>query len=137
MNKVFVNGTFDLLHTGHLDLLKFAKSLGSHLHVALDTDRRIRAKKGLDRPVNNELVRYRIMSDIKYVDSVSLFDSDDDLIDTVKNYEPNVMVVGSDWIGKPIIGSQYSKSVVYFDRVNNESTTATIERYVNRRFMRR
>ena len=137
MTKVFVNGSFDILHIGHLDLLKFAKSLGNHLLVALDSDSRIREKKGQDRPFNREHVRLRIMSDIKYVDSVALFDTDEELVTTIKNYEPNIMVVGSDWVGKPIIGSRYSKSVMYFDRINNESTTATIERYVNRRFMHR
>jgi rfaE bifunctional protein nucleotidyltransferase chain/domain len=137
MTKVFVNGSFDLLHTGHLDLLKYAKSLGNILHVALDSDSRVREKKGVDRPINNEYVRSRIMSDIKYVDSVSIFNTDEELIETVKHYSPDIMVVGSDWIGKNIIGSQYSKCVVFFNRVNNESTTATIENYINRRHLHR
>jgi len=137
MIKVFVNGSFDLLHTGHLDLLKYAKSLGNSLHVAIDSDSRVREKKGTDRPVNNEHVRSRIMSEIKYVDSVSIFSTDQELIETVKQYSPDIMVVGSDWNGKNIIGSQHSKRVAYFTRVNNESTTATIESYINRRHMHR
>lgn len=137
MTKVFVNGSFDLLHTGHLDLLKFAKSFGTHLHVALDSDRRISEKKGADRPINNVFNRTQLMSSIRYVDSVSVFDTDQELEETIKNYSPDIMVVGTDWKDKPVIGSQYSKSVLFFDRINNESTTATIERYVNRRHLYR
>ena len=77
------------------------------------------------------------MSNIRYVDSVSVFDTDQELEETIKNYSPDIMVVGSDWKDKTVIGSQYSKSVLFFDRINNESTTATIERYVNRRHLYR
>ena len=137
MVKVFVNGSFDLLHIGHLDLLKYSKSLGNHLHVALDSDRRISEKKGSDRPINNVINRTQLMSSIRYVDSVSIFDTDKELEETIKNYSPDIMVVGSDWKDKIVIGSQYSKSVLFFDRINNESTTATIENYVNRRHLYR
>lgn len=137
MTKVFVNGSFDLLHIGHLDLLKFAKSFGTYLHVALDSDRRISEKKGADRPINNVFNRTQLMSSIRYVDSVSVFDTDQELEETIKNYSPDIMIVGSDWKDKTVIGSQYSKSVLFFDRMNNESTTATIERYVNRRHLYR
>jgi len=52
--KIFVNGTFDVLHPGHLDLLNYAKSLGDFLLVAIDSDQRVASKKGMDRPVNPE-----------------------------------------------------------------------------------
>jgi cytidyltransferase-like protein len=52
INKIFVNGSFDVLHTGHIDLLNYAKSKGDYLLVAIDSDRRIAEKKGLDRPFN-------------------------------------------------------------------------------------
>lgn len=131
--KVFVNGSFDVLHTGHLDLLNYAKSLGDFLHVAIDSDRRISEKKGHDRPFNNELNRRCLMENLKPVDKVSIFDSDSELINIIKEYQPDIMIVGSDWKDKPIIGLEFSKNILYFDRVNDESTTKTIQSFINRR----
>ena len=54
MRKVFVNGTFDLLHRGHLELLNFARSLGDKVYVGIDTDRRVSEKKGPSRPIYNQ-----------------------------------------------------------------------------------
>lgn len=135
--KVFVNGSFDVLHTGHLDLLNYAKSLGDFLHVAIDSDRRISEKKGAERPFNSQHNRKMLMENLKAVDKVSIFDSNDELINIVREYEPDVMLVGSDWQGKTIIGSQHAKSMIYFDRINDESTTKTIERYLDRRQLHR
>jgi D-beta-D-heptose 7-phosphate kinase/D-beta-D-heptose 1-phosphate adenosyltransferase len=135
--KVFVNGSFDILHTGHLDLLNYAKSLGDFLHVAIDSDRRISEKKGADRPFNNEINRVALLENLKAVDKVAVFDSDNELINIIKLYEPDIMIVGSDWKGKPIIGSQHTKQLVYYERVLDESTTKTIEGYINRRQMHR
>jgi rfaE bifunctional protein nucleotidyltransferase chain/domain len=131
--RIFVNGSFDLLHTGHLNLLYYAKSLGRHLHVAIDTDERIRKHKGSDRPLNPLHIRKAIMESLKPVDSVSVFGTDEELINTIKAYEPDIMVKGSDWEGKPIIGEQFCKQIVFYERVNNESTTKTIQDFIARR----
>jgi D-beta-D-heptose 7-phosphate kinase/D-beta-D-heptose 1-phosphate adenosyltransferase len=131
--KVFVNGSFDVLHIGHLDLLNYAKSLGDFLHVAIDSDRRISEKKGADRPFNSQNNRKALMENLKAVDQVSVFDSDQELINIVQEYEPHVMLVGSDWRGNPIIGSQYAKEIIYYERIIDESTTKTIEYYIDRR----
>lgn len=133
MKKIFINGSFDLIHTGHLDLINYARCLGDYLHVALDTDERIKSLKGNDRPVNNEKTRVAIMANFKAVNEVSVFGSDEDLINIIKNYQPDIMVKGSDWRGKTIIGSEYCKEIVFFERINDESTTKTIENFVNRR----
>lgn len=131
--KVFVNGSFDLLHTGHLDLLFYAKSLGSHLHVAIDTDERIAAHKGPDRPVNPLRIRKAIMESLKPVDSVSSFGSDEELINTIRAYSPDIMVKGSDWRGKKVIGQEYCGKVIFYERVNDESTTKIISDFIARR----
>jgi rfaE bifunctional protein nucleotidyltransferase chain/domain len=133
MVRVFVNGSFDLLHTGHIDLLFYAKSIGDHLHVAIDTDERIRAHKGLDRPVNPLRIRKTIMESLKPVDSVSVFGSDEELINTIRAYSPNIMVKGSDWRGKRVIGQKYCGKVIFYERVNDESTTKTIQDFIDRR----
>lgn len=137
MIKVFVNGTFDVLHIGHLELLNYAKSLGDILFVAIDSDDRVRQKKGQERPFNNELNRITLLKNLKPVDDVVVFHSDNALINIIKSYEPDIMIVGSDWKGKPIIGSQYAKQLIYYERTIDESTTKTIESYINRRQMYR
>jgi D-beta-D-heptose 7-phosphate kinase/D-beta-D-heptose 1-phosphate adenosyltransferase len=137
MTKVFVNGSFDLLHRGHLNLLNYAKGLGNRLLVAIDSDNRIKEKKGEDRPLNNEINRVALLENLKAVDEVAVFNSDIGLINIIKNYEPDIMIVGSDWKGKPIIGSQYAKQLIYYERTLDESTTKTIESYINRRQVHR
>jgi len=103
------------------------------LLVAIDSDRRIAEKKGLERPFNNETTRFVIMQNLKSVDEVVVFDSNEELENIIRTYHPDIMVVGSDWKGKNVIGANYSKEVDFFERTNNESTTNTIESFINRR----
>jgi rfaE bifunctional protein nucleotidyltransferase chain/domain len=131
--RIFVNGSFDLLHTGHLDMLFYAKSLGKHLHVSIDTDERIKYNKGRDRPVIPLHIRKAVMQSLKPVDSVSVFNTDEELVNTIKAYSPDIMVKGSDWQGKTIIGEEYCKQVVFYERVNGESTSNIIQDFIARR----
>jgi D-beta-D-heptose 7-phosphate kinase/D-beta-D-heptose 1-phosphate adenosyltransferase len=133
--KVFVNGTFDVLHIGHLELLNYAKQLGDILLIAIDSDRRVSEKKGADRPFNNIINRLALLENLKAVDMVEVFDSDTELENVIKEYQPDIMVVGSDWKDKKVIGSEYAKKLVFYDRIINESTTKTIESYINRRYL--
>jgi rfaE bifunctional protein nucleotidyltransferase chain/domain len=133
MKKVFVNGAFDVLHSGHLDLLDFASMLGGHLMVAIDTDRRIEYNKGTGRPFNSLSIRKHIMSMLKPVNSVKVFDTDEELIELIRQYQPDVMVKGSDWKGKTILGEEYCKEIVFYERTNGQSTTKAIEDFITRR----
>lgn len=133
MTRVFVNGSFDVLHTGHLDLLDFAGSLGSELLVAIDTDRRIEYNKGKDRPFNNLNTRKRLMSMLKPVTDVKVFDTDEELVGIIREYSPDIMVKGSDWRGGKILGEEYCKEIVFYERTNGESTTKTLEDFIARR----
>lgn len=133
MKYILANGAFDVLHTGHIELLNYAKSLGDYLLVALDTDERIREAKGKDRPVNNLHIRMTIMENLKAVDEVVEFGSDEELINIFKSYNPDIRVIGSDWKGKTVVGEKFCKKIVYFDRVNDESTTKTLDDYVEKR----
>lgn len=132
MKTIFVNGTFDLLHKGHLELLNYAKSLGDYLIVAIDSDRRIQEKKGSTRPIYNLEERSFFLYNLKSVDEVLSFDSDEELTTIVKNILPDIMIVGSDWKGKKVIGSEYSKELIFFDRIGDYATTKTIESIINR-----
>lgn len=132
MVKIFVNGTFDVLHPGHIALLNHAKSLGTHLMVAIDSDRRVRELKGPKRPVHNEDVRKLMLENLKAVDAVWVFDSDEELRNAIKTYGPAIMVKGSDYHGQPIIGQDLVPHIEFFERVNEYSSTNTIQSIVDR-----
>ena len=130
MKKVFVNGTFDILHTGHLALLNFAKSLGDTLTVGIDSDARVRMLKGNNRPVFTATERQNLLQNLKAVNEVFIFDTDDELINLVK--QSDIMVKGSDYRGKSVIGEKYSKQIIFFEKLNEYSTSSTIQNIINR-----
>ena len=128
---VFVNGTFDLLHPGHLHLLNYARSLGDYVCVGIDTDDRVREKKGSTRPIHNQDERKLFLESLKSVDEVRFFSNDSELEGLVKDLKPDIMIVGSDWKEKSVIGSYYSSRLLFFDRIEDYSTTKTIEKIKN------
>jgi D-beta-D-heptose 7-phosphate kinase/D-beta-D-heptose 1-phosphate adenosyltransferase len=132
MTKVIVNGTFDILHRGHLELLEYAMSCGSYLLVAIDTDRRIKELKGNDRPIINQYDRKFHLEMLKPVNEVVLFDSKEELIEIIQNYKPDIMVKGSDYKGRSVTGKTYVPEVIYYERLGEYSTTNIIERIANR-----
>jgi D-beta-D-heptose 7-phosphate kinase/D-beta-D-heptose 1-phosphate adenosyltransferase len=132
MTKVFVNGTFDVLHPGHVKLLEYAKAQGNHLLVAIDTDRRVCQLKGSGRPFFNQDERKFILESLRCVDSVQLFDSDQELEHIIQMYEPDLMVKGSDYIGKPIVGEEHVPQIEFFERINEYSSTQAIQHLAHR-----
>lgn len=132
MSKIIVNGTFDIVHRGHIELLNYAKSLGNQLLVCIDTDRRVKELKGESRPINNQWDRMFMLENLRAVDNVQFFDSAEELEEICKNYQPDIMVKGSDYKDKPIVGSQYCKEIKFVDLVNGYSTTNTIKNIINR-----
>jgi D-beta-D-heptose 7-phosphate kinase/D-beta-D-heptose 1-phosphate adenosyltransferase len=132
MKKIFVNGTFDVLHRGHLELLNYAKSLGDYLVVGIDTDDRVKEKKGPTRPINSDQERSFMLMNLKSVDEVRFFSTDKELEDLIKSVKPDIMVVGSDWKGKSVIGSYYSAELQFFDRIDEYSSTRIIQSIIDR-----
>lgn len=121
--KVFVNGTFDVLHYGHFKLLEAAAQLGNKLYVAIDTDERIKEKKGENRPFHNIIERKEMLESIKWVNKVFSFGSDEELITLIRAISPDVYVIGSDYKNKPIVGREYIKNIVFIPRIEKFSTT--------------
>jgi len=133
MKRVMVNGTFDIVHRGHIEMLNYAKSQGDYLLVAIDTDRRVKELKGDKRPINNQSDRLFMLENLQAVDGVRFFDSKEDLISIMEQYKPDVYVKGSDWKhDKGSTAEQYCKQVIYYDRVEPYSTTKTIQDITDR-----
>ena len=101
--KIFVNGTFDILHRGHIELLNYAKSLGDFLLVGIDTDDRVKEKKGPTRPIHSQEERKFFLENLKAVDEVRFFSNDKELEGLVKSFKPDIMIVGSDWKVNPLL----------------------------------
>ena len=125
--KVFVNGTFDILHRGHLELLNYAKSLGDVI-VGIDTDECVREKKGPTRPIHNQEERKFFLENLKSVDEVIFFSSEPEFERLIKSLEPDIIIVGSDWKEKSTIKSYYDGELIFFDRIEEYSTTKTIQK---------
>ena len=133
MTTVMVNGTFDVLHPGHVALLNTARSYGDHLIVAIDTDRRVKEIKGEQRPINNQNDRRIMLSSLKAVDIVEFFDSTEELVKLMERYQPDVYVKGSDWKhDTKSTAHTYAKKVIYFERIDEYSTTNTIQDIISR-----
>lgn len=128
--KVWVNGTFDVLHVGHIKLLEYASSLGD-LRVGIDSDKRVKELKGEDRPFNSTEDRKYFLQSLKYVKEVVVFDSRQELIDLVKEYEPDFMIIGDDYKDQIVYGSEYAKELVFFEKVPSYSTTKILSYYEN------
>lgn len=127
---VFTNGCFDLLHIGHLDLLKQARQLGDVLVIGLNSDVSIHALKGESRPICNEEDRTTLLTLIPDVDWIILFDDDEELLLLIKALCPDIMVKGEDYRGRPITGREFVESVggklVLISHQYNTSTTNII-----------
>tara|TARA_R110002020_G_scaffold329497_2_gene545307 strand:+ start:323 stop:718 length:396 start_codon:yes stop_codon:yes gene_type:complete len=124
---IWTNGCFDILHVGHIELFKYAKSLGTKLYVGIDSDEKVKLDKGDDRPFNKLSDRIKVLESIKYIDKVVSFSTPARLENLVKEYKPHVLIVGSDWRGKTVIGEQYAQHVRFFDRIDGYSTTNILE----------
>ena len=126
--KIWTSGCFDILHRGHIELFRYAKSLGNELILGIDTDEKVKLDKGKDRPINNLQDRMLMLQSIKYIDKVIPFDTTKELRDTIKWYMPNIIVMGTDWKGKEVIGEKYAEKLIFFERVGNYSTTNMIRK---------
>jgi len=96
LRVVFTNGCFDIVHPGHVDLLRRAKQLGDVLIVGLNSDDSVRRLKGLGRPVNPAAARAAVLGAVRWVDDVIIFD-DDVPIPLIRAIRPDIYVKGADY----------------------------------------
>tara|TARA_Y100000310_G_scaffold341616_1_gene441345 strand:- start:2736 stop:3143 length:408 start_codon:yes stop_codon:yes gene_type:complete len=129
---VFTNGCFDILHRGHIELFKYARSLGDKLIVGVDSDDKVQNDKGRTRPFNCLIDRMEILRSIKYIDEVKSFNVRQELEDLIKVVTPDILIVGSDWRNKEVIGSAFAGEVKFFERIEGYSTTNILESSLGR-----
>ncbi len=120
---VWTNGCFDILHRVHIELFKYAKSLGDYLVVGVDDDERVRASKGESRPINKLEDRMEMLQSIRYIDEVVSFDIDRELDTQILLSGASIIVVGSDYKNKKVIGQRHCTELKFFDRIGEYSTT--------------
>jgi D-beta-D-heptose 7-phosphate kinase/D-beta-D-heptose 1-phosphate adenosyltransferase len=114
-------------------MLNFARSQGTYLLVCIDSDRSVRELKGPTRPINNQEDRKFALDNLRCVDAVWIFDTQEELEHICKLYRPDLMVKGSDYRGRPITGAQYCEDIKYYPLVQNYSTSKIIENINNRK----
>ena len=106
---VFTNGCFDILHVGHVRYLKSAKALGGALIVGLNSDKSVKRIKGDKRPIVPERERAELLSSIRFVDYVVMFDEPDPY-NTIAAIKPDILVKGGDWSLENIVGRDIVES---------------------------
>lgn len=126
MKTIWVNGCFDVLHVGHVELLEYAKSLGDRLVVGIDHDDRVKDMKGPNRPFNSTTDRMRMLEALRCVDKVTFFRSDDHLRYCLERDGIDIMVVGDEYKDNEVIGSELVNEVKYFTKLDNYSTTSIL-----------
>jgi len=128
---VFTNGCFDLLHTGHIELIEKARERGDVLVVAINSDASVRRLKGRSRPILPEEERARILAALAAVDFVCVFPEDTPL-ETIRKLRPDVLVKGADWRETGIVGQDevegWGGEVVVMRLVEGRSTTGIVDR---------
>jgi D-beta-D-heptose 7-phosphate kinase / D-beta-D-heptose 1-phosphate adenosyltransferase len=125
----FTNGCFDLLHPGHISLLRQARAACDKLIVGLNSDASVRRLKGKSRPIQNEAARAAVLASLADVDQVVIFEEDTPL-NLIKAIHPTVLVKGADYTADQVVGSDlvtgWGGQVVLAKLVDGQSTTATI-----------
>jgi len=124
---VWTNGCYDVLHVGHIRMFNHCKKIAEErscsFFVGIDSDRRVKEMKGSNRPINSENDRAEFLLSIKGVDRVYIYDNTEELENIIRILTPDVMVIGDEYKTKTVVGSSYSKSIVFFPKIVGYSTS--------------
>lgn len=123
--QIFTNGCFDVLHKGHVELLKFCKSLG-YVTVGLNSDVSVAGLKGAGRPINSEEDRKFILQSLRYVDQVIIFNESTPLL-LIQDLKPDIVVKGGDYTKADVVGNGIAE-IIIFNTIKGYSTTDTLNK---------
>jgi len=123
---IWTNGCFDIIHAGHIELFRYAKSQGDTLFVGIDSDERVRSLKGESRPINSQADRKSVLEAIRYIDKVFIFDSVSEMEKILTNNNVDLIVIGDEYKGRPITGEGICE-VCFFEKIPGKSTTSIID----------
>ena len=129
MRSIFTNGCFDIVHRGHIELLKYCKSLGYAI-VGLNSDQSVKRLKGETRPINSQEDRMELLLSLRFVDEVVIF-ADDTPLNLIKNIKPDIIVKGGDYKKEKVVGNEIAEVIIY-DYIEGYSTTRIIQSLTNR-----
>ena len=125
MKKIFTNGCFDILHRGHIELLKYCKSLGQVI-VGINSDESVSNLKGPERPFFSQQDRKFMLESCRYVDEVRIF-NEDTPYNLIKHLKPDIIVKGGDYKPEEVVGNDIAK-IQIFNYINGYSTTQILEK---------
>jgi D-beta-D-heptose 7-phosphate kinase/D-beta-D-heptose 1-phosphate adenosyltransferase len=125
---IWTNGCFDIIHPGHIELFKYAKSSGDLLFVGIDSDRRVRELKGESRPINTQEDRKSVIEAIRYVDEVFVFDTIQEMESLLINLDIQTIVIGDEYKGKAVTGENLCV-IDFFTKIPGKSTTNIIKKF--------
>lgn len=132
---VFTNGCFDILHLGHLRLLKKASQMGDVLVLGLNTDTSIKILKGEERPINNQNYRSEMLEYFDFIDYIILFENETPL-ELIIKLKPDILVKGGDYKEEEIVGHEFMKrnkgKIVVFDLLEGLSSTSILNKIKNK-----
>lgn len=127
---VFTNGCFDILHRGHIELLKFCKTLGTKVIVGLNSDASVSRLKGVKRPINCVEDRAALLEELRCVNEVVVFEEDTPMA-LIQRLKPDIIVKGGDYTPEKVVGNNLAE-VVIFETVDGYSSTKTIRDITDR-----
>ena len=129
--NIWVNGCFDILHSGHVILLEKARSQGDVLVLGINTDESVKRLKGEKRPINNQNERARVLAGLEAIDYVTFF-SEDTPAEIIKEIQPDILVKGGDYSIDEIVGRETVEKgggqVIVVPLIAGRSTSSTIDR---------
>ena len=129
--KIWCNGCFDILHSGHVRLLNFAKQQGDYLIVGIDSDERVKSNKGHNRPINSEEDRKFMLENLKAVDEVVIFGSNEELKKRIQQSGAELMVLGNDYDIDQVIRPE-EFTVKFFTKIEGYSSTKILKEKTKR-----
>ena len=128
MKILLITGCFDVLHIGHIKLIEYARSICDNILIAIDSDEKVKKDKGPTRPFNNEIDRKNFLLSLKGINDVLVFKDEKELENICNTIKPEYRLVGADWKGKKIVGGDFCKEIIYFERIPGYSTTRILNK---------